>query len=483
MPKRVLIINVEKGCTILQIAFLNELGSGGNVNEKMKKAIQRVDNIFSTMGKAIVGNIQNEEITLPDEQKMQEFYDKGSSNLLQNTYKLRKIDIEDIKKQVLSEAKEISKKNWNFIFQHEDIFENAEKQIRNDIKTNEFEMIIIGQTVIANKYIKEFEELKNTIPKENQKVVFLYHGTKFENQLSIVQKNFLVPKGEDESEWKRNAKDLGYFGKGIYATDNMFYAAKYSYGYNNEFVFNERTHIFCCMAVYNDEKVEKITNDSYRGKEINEDIANSCGVYQAFVGDYMEFWPIEEDDIQYSYLIANEFVFANKYQIIPVYSFTVMRKDHFILWIDENLESTDKTKLLKELQERMEVNVYFAQSMDEGLEIIQRKKKNKIKLITNSGYDFSGKKLIEEARKIIGSNFVCMVFASSIDHIKWVSKMENVLFTMTPEHFREFAAMELDQKDIIEFAHRLEDSYEYKVNINEDELLNFPTSLKSHYFQ
>ena len=125
---------------------------------------------------------------------MQEFYDKGSSNLLQNTYKLRKIDIEDIKKQVLSEAKEISKKNWNFIFQHEDIFENAEKQIRNDIKTNEFEMIIIGQTVIANKYIKEFEELKNTIPKENQKVVFLYHGTKFENQLSIVQKNFLKEK-------------------------------------------------------------------------------------------------------------------------------------------------------------------------------------------------------------------------------------------------------------------------------------------------
>ena len=413
---------------------------------------------------------------------MQEYYDKGSLNLLQNTQKLKRSDFENFKKQILEEAEEISKKNFNFVFKHEYIYLNVDKQIKNDIRMNDFEMILVGQTIIANRYINEFNQLKETIPNESRRVVFLYHGTELKNYQSIIEENFLVPRGNDEKEWVYKKRDMGYFGKGIYATDNIFYAGHYSSdNFKNDITFKEKVHVICCMAVFNDATKKAIENINYSGLDISEDVVNSCGIHHAFVGSSNNYEPIKEGEEDYNYITANEFVFPNKYQIIPVYSFTVMRKDYFILWKDENIENSENTNYMKELQEKREVNVYFSKSVDEALEIIKRKKKNKIKLITNGGYNLTGKKLIEEARKIIDSNFVCFVFASCIDHIEWVSRMENVLFASSASHFRDFAEMELDKKKIIEFAHVLEESYQYKININEDELLNFPTNLQEKY--
>lgn len=48
---------------------------------------------------------------------------------------------------------------------------------------------------------------------------------------------------------------------------------------------------------------------------------------------------------------------------------------------------------------------------------------------SNGGKDFAGSKLIQEARKIVESNFICLMFASSGRHCDWVIQIENVLFT------------------------------------------------------
>ena len=55
--------------------------------------------------------------------------------------------------------------------------------------------------------------------------------------------------------------------------------------------------------------------------------------------------------------------------------------------------------------------------------------------------------------------------------------MENVLLTTDPEDFKKFAALRMNKKDILAFANSLKSKYEtsqYKFNINESELLNFP---------
>lgn len=61
----------------------------------------------------------------------------------------------------------------------------------------------------------------------------------------------------------------------------------------------------------------------------------------------------------------------------------------------------------------MEVNAYSESSDSCALAILRIKKHSKVKLITNRGVNLSGKSLIEQARNIIGSNFICMVFAGS----------------------------------------------------------------------
>lgn len=58
----------------------------------------------------------------------------------------------------------------------------------------------------------------------------------------------------------------------------------------------------------------------------------------------------------------------------------------------------------------MEVNLYCEKTNEEALDIIRSKKHSKIKLIANYDEKLTGKKQIEESRKMVGSNFICLVF-------------------------------------------------------------------------
>lgn len=96
-------------------------------------------------------------------------------------------------------------------------------------------------------------------------------------------------------------------------------------------------------------------------------------------------------------------------------------------------------------------------------------------MITNGGEGGNSQKLIQEARKIIGSDFVCLVFARSNSHKEWVTKMKNVLFTTDPEDFKEFVALEMEQKSISDFVKKLRKKHtDTTFIIDEKELLKFP---------
>lgn len=85
-----------------------------------------------------------------------------------------------------------------------------------------------------------------------------------------------------------------------------------------------------------------------------------------------------------------------------------MRKDQFILWKDENAENTENRSYLTEISIKTQVNIYNTKSVEEVLKEIETKKRNKFKLITNGGgSEKTGRKLIEKARKIVHSDFIC----------------------------------------------------------------------------
>ena len=61
--------------------------------------------------------------------------------------------------------------------------------------------------------------------------------------------------------------------------------------------------------------------------------------------------------------------------------------------------------------------------------------------------------------------------------MEWVSKMENVLLTVSLDDFKNFAALKMNKSDILSFIQGLKKKYEtskYKFLINENQLLNFP---------
>ena len=65
---------------------------------------------------------------------------------------------------------------------------------------------------------------------------------------------------------------------------------------------------------------------------MRDDIRSNFGIHHTLVGSSTKFTPIPKNTRNLNYISAEEFVFGNKFQIIPIYSFTVMRTDHFILF-------------------------------------------------------------------------------------------------------------------------------------------------------
>ena len=66
------------------------------------------------------------------------------------------------------------------------------------------------------------------------------------------------------------------------------------------------------------------------------------------------------------------------------------------------------------------------------------------------------------------------MFASDVKHMEWISKIENVLFTIHPKYFKKFAELQMIKKDVLDFIKELETRFNFQFIINENELLYFP---------
>ena len=315
------IIGVKSGSIILKLAFIKKFGATiinmkNKIKENVTAMVEKVKERFnSSIGKAVVGNlIGDSKFTVPDTKKIQEWYKKKSMNILQNSYELNDIEIDQVIDQVIDKAKkENVKKNWKYIISQQDIFNTAEKHIRDDINNNKFEMIITGETIIANKYNEEYEHIKKKIQKCGEvKEIFLYHGTKIANQQNIIKTHFYMP-GQDTMT---QTLDAGFFGKGIYATENLFYACLYANGYNI-LQPNQKTNVFYCRTIFNQNKVIEM-DKLHLGESISKDVVNNFGINHAYVGNKTGFHPISPSDFDKNDIAAEEFVFPNKYQIIPI---------------------------------------------------------------------------------------------------------------------------------------------------------------------
>ena len=118
-------------------------------------------------------------------------------------------------------------------------------------------------------------------------------------------------------------------------------------------------------------------------------------------------------------------------------------------------------------------NIYPCETSEEALELVNRKKYNKIILISNVGTDMGGKKFIDKAREIIGNNVIALFLAYRSDHLNWIKNYKNALFSNEPKFYEEYIQCfeENDiQKNIRLLIEKLETHYKVKFNFDEDYL-------------
>lgn len=128
--------------------------------------------------------------------------------------------------------------------------------------------------------------------------------------------------------------------------------------------------------------------------------------------------------------------------------------------------------------------IYYVNSTEEGLRLIDRKKYNKIIIITNGGNN--GEEFINESRKILGANSIALVSCYIPKrHLNWIIKLSNTFIGNEIYFIKEFLLYSIkeDKDKMLELKNRNEEKYKMKFEkFNKDELFKFPHFLKEGYY-
>ena len=180
--------------------------------------------------------------------------------------------------------------------------------------------------------------------------------------------------------------------------------------------------------------------------------------------------------------IGTEYILNNMSQILPLFGFTLKRNEYLIIWKDSNLnENNNYNSFLNNLKtlyllQFSDKNIYFEACTEKALELIKRKRFNKIILISNIGLDFSGKKFVEIARKILGFNIVVLFFSNNNNHLKWIKDFPNSLYTNRIDFCTKYIS-NYNKDGLINLKKEVEAHYKIKLKLD-DKFLGFPKFIK-----
>jgi hypothetical protein len=188
-----------------------------------------------------------------------------------------------------------------------------------------------------------------------------------------------------------------------------------------------------------------------------------------------------EGDIDFSKkkgnFIGNEYVITEMDQILPLYGLTLRRNEYLVVWRDPCFDNENEySDFLEErkmfIYKESKMNAFFVGSVEKGLEIIQRKRYNKIILISNIGKDLSGKKFVEVARKILGFDAMVLFFSNNNSHFGWLQKFPNALYTCQNNFYEKYIT-NYNKNGLIQLKKEVEKEYKIKLNFTND-FLSFP---------
>ena len=344
-----------------------------------------------------------------------------------------------------------------------------EKEFDRALRNSVFEFSAVSLVVIDRQDYDTFERERQKCPNRVDRILF--HGTQIQPISSILTGLF------------RKSINSGYqHGKGVYFTDSLdncwFYGGVEGKRANMN-IIPKVGDTFTCIAslVYYDKRgflqVEDYKTRIQPGKnQINF----------AYAGCELE--TIKKPD--FKTFVGTEYVVWELDQICPYISIKFKREEYCVIWRDNNLseEAIHKSEFdkvfkdflkerIKYIKQSAKYNIYPCKTTDEALKIVNRKKYNKIILLSNIGPDYGGKDFVDRARKIIQNDVIVLFLSYSDSHLKWVPQYKNALFCNEPYFYEEYLESFTDEMKLRELIKKLENHYKVKFNFDNN-FLYFP---------
>ena len=338
-------------------------------------------------------------------------------------------------------------------------------------KESIFEFSVISLVVMEREDFENFKKEREKCPNRVDKI--LYHGTSVEPISCILTDKF-----------KKSVDRHYQHGKGVYFTDFLdycwFYGGEESNRANKNIIpqLGDIFTLIACYVYYNKKGFRKVTNSKYTPKK-NE-------INFAYAGAHFE--TVNNPD--FNKFVGTEYIIWDLDQICPFISAKLKRTEYCVIWRDNNFSSNPVynneydeifKKFLKErmkyIKQMAKYNIYPCETSEEALKLVERKKYNKIILISNVGTDLGGKKFVDKAREIIGNDVIVLFLAYNIDHLEWIKDYKNALFSNDPKFYEEYLKCFEEQYSIKGNLESLKDKMEkhYEVKFNfDDKFLEYP---------
>jgi hypothetical protein len=344
-------------------------------------------------------------------------------------------------------------------------FEKAKKE-------SIFEFSIISLVVMEREDFEIFERERNKCPNRVEKI--LYHGTSIEPISCILTGYF-----------RKSTERCYQHGKGVYFTDFLDYCWFYGGEESNRANKNripkkgETFTLIACSIYYDQNGFRKVKDYKYTPKK-NE-------INFAYAG--CQFETLET--IDNTKFVGTEYVIWELDQICPFLGAKLKRNEFCVIWRDNNFSSKPiynnefderfknfLKERIKYIQQMANFNIYTFDNSEEALNLIKRKKYNKIILISNVGSDYGGRTFVTNARKIIGNDVIALFLAYKESHLEWITQYKNALFSNSSKFYEDylecFNSNEYCIKEnILEHKEKLEKYYDVKFNFD-DQFLYFP---------
>ena len=419
---------------LLKLCLLNEISLRLNQNdlEKIRYFSQEAYLILK-----ILKQSNNTDLSKQDETIKKVLSEKLGSNILcfsnyvdevlnsQTINQLMKYLNQNYLNQILDTKIRLAK-YYYFV----DMFE---KEIQNSLRKSVFEFSVTSLVIIERNDFDIFEKERNSCPNRQERL--LYHGTQIHPISCILTGMF------------RRSVESCQHGRGVYFTDDLDYCWFYGGEKGKRSNTNKipgKGQIFTAIAslVYYDKTKFLQVKDYYTREQPRKNEINF-----AYAGS--DFDTIINPNPREFY--GTEYVIWELSQICPLISLKFKRVEYCIIWRDINFskdaiygyqfDSLFKGFLkesIKYIRQEAKFNVYPCQTTEEALSLVNRKKYNKIILISNVGVDLGGKAFVDQARKIIGNDVVVLFLAYNIQHLEWIKNYKNALFSNDQILYKEY---------------------------------------------